>query len=323
MEKLVKQILENLFGSWQWPKNWVLKLVSFCLALFLWFFVAAESKVDMNVMIPVEIINLPSHLIISNEYKKELEVSVTGPRSLIRNLERSHTSRTVDMSQASSGPMVVTNEPQTIPLPWGVKLNRVNPAEFIIKLDELIDKKIPIQPVTSGKLDPGYKLISVMLEPATITVTAPKGTIGELESINTKPLEISKLTSSTMAHTSLDLGPKIAEIIGEPVVTASIIVEERQEHRSVSAVPLTLVEEEKRTDLHFSPARIKVMLTLPYSLAQQSKDLKGLLKATISSKGLTEGSHQVPIQVTGPAGIKVLQVEPDTAKITITATKKK
>ncbi|MEN8139722.1 MAG: CdaR family protein [Thermodesulfobacteriota bacterium] len=315
MEKLVKQILENLFGSWTWPRNWVLKLVSLFVATFLWYFVAGENKVDMNVKVPVEIINLPSSLVISNDYKTELEVTVTGPLSLIRNLERSHTSRTVDLSKAEPGPVVVTNSPDSIPLPWGVELNRVNPAEFIVQLDRLIEKNIPIQPITSGKISSGYKLISVMLEPSDIKVTAPKAVIDELQTINTKPLPIDDLTSSTMAHTSLDLTDKVAEIIGDPVVTASIIIEERQEHRSISNVPLSISDQ--RAGMAIAPETVRVMVNMPYSLIKKTEDFKTLVKAQVAGKDLKPGLHKVEVTVIPTAGVKVLEIAPATVEISV------
>lgn len=321
MEKLAKQILENLFGSWEWPKNWVIKLISLCFAIFLWYFVAGESNVDMNVNIPVEIINLPSNLIISNDYKKSLEVSVTGPRSLIRNLDSSHVSRTVDLAKATSGPVVIKNTPKSVHLPWGVKVNRVNPAEFIVQLDELIEKKIPIQAITSGKISPGYKLISVMLEPANITVTAPKAIIADLSTINTKPLPIDQLTSSTMAHTSLDLSPKIAEIIGDPVVTASIIIEERQEHLTISQVPIMLTEAQKHSGLHLAPSKVKILVTIPYSLAQKTKNSRKLIKSTLITTNLKPGINKVPVKVTPMDRVKILEIDPPQVTVNIPAPK--
>ena len=77
MEKLVRQIVESI-TSFPRPKNWVLKLLSLLFALFLWYFVVGEDKVDMTVTIPVEIVNLPRELIISNQFKKQLEVTVSG-----------------------------------------------------------------------------------------------------------------------------------------------------------------------------------------------------------------------------------------------------
>jgi hypothetical protein len=96
MEKLVRQITDSL-SSFPRPKNWMLKLLSLLFALFLWYFVVGEDKVDMNVTLPVEIVNLPRDLIISNQFKKQLEVTVSGQRSLIRSMTTQHISRTIDL----------------------------------------------------------------------------------------------------------------------------------------------------------------------------------------------------------------------------------
>ena len=121
MEKLVRQINEYL-TSIPRPKNWVLKLLSFFFALFLWYFVVGEDKVDMNVTLPVEIVNLPRDLVISNQFKKQLEVTVSGQRSLIQGMAAQHISRSIDLSKASPGTVVIQNQPDSIPLPRGINV---------------------------------------------------------------------------------------------------------------------------------------------------------------------------------------------------------
>src|SRR5210317_294252 len=110
MEKLVRQIIDNV-TSFRRPKNWVLKLLSLSFALFLWYFVVGEDKVDMNVTLPVEIVNLPRDLIISNQFKKQLEVTISGQRSLIRGMAEQHISRSIDLSKATPGTVVLQNDP--------------------------------------------------------------------------------------------------------------------------------------------------------------------------------------------------------------------
>jgi hypothetical protein len=94
MEKLVRQII-NKVSSYRRPKNWVLKLLSLFFALFLWYFVVGEDKVEMNVTLPVEIVNLPRDLVISNQFKRQIEVTISGQRSLIRGMAEQHISRSV------------------------------------------------------------------------------------------------------------------------------------------------------------------------------------------------------------------------------------
>ena len=64
-------------------KEWFPILISLALAIVVWFNVGGEQKVDTSVMIPVEVINLSRDLVISNQFKRQIEVAVNGPRSLI------------------------------------------------------------------------------------------------------------------------------------------------------------------------------------------------------------------------------------------------
>ena len=129
MEKLVKQILGRppQRVRWSWPQNWVLKLLSLLFAIFLWYFVVGEDKVDMTVYIPVEIVNLPRDLVISNQFKKQLEVTVSGPRGLIRGVTSQHISRAVDLSKATPGTELVRNDEDSIPFPRGIRVLRIQP----------------------------------------------------------------------------------------------------------------------------------------------------------------------------------------------------
>lgn len=321
MEKLVKQSLNRLFGSWKWPKNWVLKLLSLFFAIFLWYFVAGEDKVDMTVKIPVELINLPQDLIVANEYKRELEVTVSGPRGLIRNMAGEVT-RTIDLEKATQGPVVIKNDTKSIPMPWGVQVLRVKPSEMIVQLDKLIEKKLPIQPVTTGEVPEGYSLISVLLEPSEITITTSEAIIGKMSVINTLPLDISGLTEPTITHTSLDLVPQISELIGHPVVTATILIEEKQVHKSVRNIPIIVPDNNNVPTLKLSSSQVTVHASIPYSLAQTTSSYTSLFAATITAEGLQPGTHKIKVLVTPAEGVRILEVEPAEVTVTVPAAKK-
>ena len=214
--------------SWRnrpWPKNWVLKLISFFFALFLWYFVVGEDKVDTTFTIPVEIVNLPADLTISNQFKKEIEVTVNGPRGLVRKLAQQHISRPIDLAKATPGAKVYKNTPDSIILPRGVRLLRVKPSDIILKLERQIEKNIPIHSVTSGKLPAGYDLVSITLDPASIPITGPQAIIGHENSISTAVINLEHISASTTLTVPLELSPAISNLVGEPIVTAHIVVQ--------------------------------------------------------------------------------------------------
>lgn len=212
-------------------KNWVLKLISFCFALFLWYFVVGEDKVDLTVSIPVEIINLPADLTISNQYKKDLEVTVNGPRGLVRNLSQQHISRPVDLAKATPGAKVIKNTADSIRLPRGVRLIRVRPTDIILQLDKQIEKDITIQAVTTGKVPKGYELASIRIEPPALPVAGPQAVISPISSISTEPIDLADLTKSSVLPVALQLSSAIRDLVGEPIATAHIDIKEKKRKR--------------------------------------------------------------------------------------------
>ena len=111
-------------------KEWLSSLIALLLAVALWYNVGGEHTVDTSVMVPVEVINLPRELVISNQFKKEIEVSVNGPRALILELENKQITRQIDLSQATPGTHVVTNDVNSIAFPRGIDVLRIQPASI-------------------------------------------------------------------------------------------------------------------------------------------------------------------------------------------------
>jgi YbbR domain-containing protein len=324
MEKLVRQIIEYL-SSIPRPKNWVLKLLSFLFALFLWYFVVGEDKVDMNVTIPVEIVNLPRDLVISNQFKKQLEVTVSGQRSLIRSMAEQHVSRTIDLSKAAPGTVVIQNSPDLLPLPRGINILRIQPTSLTLLLDQLIQKKLTIKPILIGMLNKNYKLDSVSLEPADLEISGPNEIIGQEEFLNTKPIDIANLQQSTVKQVSLDLKPFIADLIGEPVVTVRLNIVEIMTKRQISGIPVEFKPSAgKKSEIIYQlkPSTVSISVELPVSLIQETKNLQSLFTAKVKAEPLKAGTLQMKISVEGPAEAKILSISPETLTLEIGETKK-
>ncbi len=205
-------------------KEWFLMVVSLILAGLLWNFVSGERTVDKNVMIPVEVINLPRDLVISNQFKKEIEVTVNGPRSLILELETKQITRQIDLSKAIPGTTVITNDVDSIPMRRGITVLRVQPSSIILSLDKLIQKKFAVNPVTTGQPSPGYILKRLQMDPDVITITGPETVLSRYEVLRTRVININGLRKSIQQQVPLDLEPAIVDLIGETTITAEITV---------------------------------------------------------------------------------------------------
>lgn len=222
-------------------KDWLQKIVSVLLAVVLWYFVGGEDKIDKIVMVPIEIINLPRDLVISNQFKKEIEVTVSGPRSIILEMANRAVTRQVDLSAATPGTMVIENDVDHIPVPRNIEVQRVQPASIILSLDKLIQKQFPVNAQTVGSVPDGYTLVDLIVDPDVITITGPQTILSQFDDLSTKPINLEGIKQSSQLQIPLELEQAIIELIGETSVTADVTVELDTETKTFEKVQVRAI----------------------------------------------------------------------------------
>ena len=319
MEKLavqgiIKQ-LRKLFSPqrWQrlWAKDWVLKGISLLLATLLWYYVGGEEKVDKIVMMPIEIINLPRDLVISNQFKKEIEVTVSGPRTRIEEMIERDITRQINLAEAMPGTNVIENDNGAINVPSGVTVLRIQPSSIILSLDKLIQKQFPVIPLTAGDAPSGYILKNLVMDPDTITITGPQTILGQVDELRTKVIDITGMTVTRQLQVPLDLAPSFVELIGQTSVTAEVIIQPQMQMKKLVDVPIDISAEEAAGKQLF-PKSVEVVANIPVLLIKEKKDIKSLFSVTALP---VEGSDQLRVEVIPDSNqeypIEILSVTPE------------
>jgi YbbR domain-containing protein len=324
MEKLVRPIINNI-SSFPRPTNWMLKVLSLFFALFLWYFVVGEDKVDMNVTIPVEIVNLPRDLVVSNQFKKQLEVTVSGQRSLIRGMADQHISRTIDLSKAAPGTVVIQNNLDSISLPRGLSILRVQPPTITLLLDRLIQKELPIKPILVGKVQNGFSLNSVTVDPPALEISGPQSILAQEENLTTSPVDITNLDQSAVKQTSLALKSELANIIGEPVVAVRLNIVELKKEVIISDIAIDLdIDAGKDSEVIYQlqPSTVKITAEIPQSILQASNNIRNLFHARVSPESLAPGSVELYVEVDSTSEANIIAIKPETVTLKIIDTRK-
>lgn len=296
------------------PKDWILRLVSLALAVILWYFVGGEDIVNKNVMVPVEVINMPRDLVISNQFKKVIEVSVSGPRSLVLDMGNLAISRQVDLSHATPGTMVIENSNDSIAVPRGVKVLRIQPESVILSLDKLIQKQFSVTPATSGVLAPDYILKDIRMEPDSISITGPQTVLSRFDVLRTKVIDIEGLRASTQIQVPLDLDPVIVGLIGETTVTADLDIAVETVQRKIPNFPVEVMK--NGVLQRVSPATITITVALPKTLIRSKVDLNSLFKVTATGE---QKDKQMQVKViparTFEDPVRILSIEPQSVTL--------
>jgi hypothetical protein len=282
MEKLVlkkvARFFRDLFSARKiqriWTKDWVLKFVSLLLATVLWYFVGGEDTVDKNVTVPIEIINLPRDLVISNQFKKDIEVTVSGPRSVITEMTNRAVTRQINLSNATPGTNVVENDNDSIPVPRGITVLRIQPSSIILSLDKLIQKQFQVMPVTTGDVAAGYELEQMNMSPDVITITGPQTILSHVDALLTDIIDINGMKDSRQLQVPLDLDSTIVDLIGETSVTADIVIQPKMVERKINSIPVEAYVGGAKREV--APKTVDVIARIPVLLIRQGKDINTL-----------------------------------------------
>jgi len=296
-----------------WSKEWLLKLISLCVAAMLWYYVGGEDIVEKNVMVPVEVINLPNNLIISNKHKRDIEVTVRGPRSLIMEMTKSQEARQIDLSKAAPGTRVEQIENDSVPVSRGLKVLRVQPSSIILSLDKLIQKKFPVNAVTTGEVLPGFVLKELALHPESITINGPQTILSQVDVLKTTPINISGLSEAVQLQIPLELNDALVDLIGETSVTADLIVGYDTVVKTVRNMPVNVVVDGYVQKLE--PAAVHITLKIPKILVEDNMDYTRLITVTAVNEDDNNTGGRLKVRVV-PAEdltvpLEIVAIEPE------------
>jgi YbbR domain-containing protein len=298
-------------------KHWLLKVLSLIIGISLWYFVVGEDQIDMIATIPLELQNLPADLIIANQYKKDIEVTIRGPRRMIQEMRQQNISRPVNLSGVEPGPMVIENDNKSIPLPRGITVQRVQPANITLLVDKLVKKEFAITPLTKGKPANGFSFESIELNPPHITVTGPQSVLGDENAIATDVIDLEGLDHSSTVQVHLDLDGTLLKLIGETVIEASIKLKESMVKKTVRNIPVNVKDSDQIVKT--VPSMVTVEAEIPEPIVRITPELSMLFRAAVNLAS-EENNRDVPVTVTGVtlpghAPIAILKTIPDKVRI--------
>lgn len=274
----------------------MLKLISLTLAIMLWYFVVGEDQLDITIRVPIEILNLPANLTISNQYKKDIEVAVRGPRSMIQELRNRIITRPVDLASAQPGTIVIKNDENSIPLPKGITVQRLQPTNITLLLDELLQKRFSISPTTEGELAPGYVLQQIYLDPDYLEISGPRSILEKATGLKTYVINLDNLDHSTSLQVHLNLDLDFFDLIGETVVTAKIEVREKMIKRTIENIPVNV--RDSNGPVTVEPNTVSVTVSIPENLIKDTPEPAMLFRASVSSIDVTI-PKKMPVSVNG------------------------
>src|ERR1043166_9123993 len=153
----IEKLLRRIF-----IEDWSLKLLSLAIAIALWLLVTGQNQpVTAHVNVQLNFIR-PQSLEISNDPPRTVDVMLTGSRNKRDDLTSLDLVATVDISDQRAGERILrlADKAQII-LPQGIKVDGFQPSAIPIRLEEIVDRQVNVEPKLEGKPADGYEVYSV------------------------------------------------------------------------------------------------------------------------------------------------------------------
>jgi YbbR domain-containing protein len=301
--------LTNWFGTLK--RNRLLKLLSLLLAVALWFAVSGEERTETSLNMTLEMVNLHKNLMVTSEVPPAIQVRVVGARSIVNSLSQSRLVQTLDLSGYKSGRHTFALGPNSLSLPRGVQVVRIQPNPITLTLASTLVRTLPIKPVLENSPAEGYELLSAKTRPTQVTVKGPFPELSELKFIPTLPIDLSFLKENTVIATDLDFKNLHLAMKDSIPILADLQIGPKTLTRTFSGIPVI-------TDsqiVKISPAQVTLAIKGPWPVVQRLKPED--LKARVDTRNLSPGRHRLNVSVDLPDGVSLVRARPATVTVTV------
>jgi YbbR domain-containing protein len=221
-------------------EDWSLKLLSLAIAIALWLLVTGQNQpVTAHVNVQLNFIR-PQALEISNDPPRTVDVTLTGSRNKLDDLTSLDLVATVDVSDQRAGERVLRlADKAKITLPQGIKVDGFQPSAIPIRLEEIVDRQVAVEPKLEGKPDDGFEVYSVSPNKGSVAVRGPASRVNALLKIPTESIWLAGHKENfTAKDVALDVPDPKVDLL-DPMVNVAIEIGERRIEKTFSGVAVT------------------------------------------------------------------------------------
>jgi len=192
-----------------------LKIISFFLAIILWYFVVLGKPIEKELEIPIIRKNFnPNYLVELNPSEVVLKVEAT--RRILRNFPSNNLRLEIDLSKYPPGVHQIRVPIEKLNLPSDLKIKELKPDSITLIIKRLDVKKVPVKPIyeTEENFPKRFKLI---IKPSYVVIKAPIEVLVNTYYITTQPLDILKLKIKKEVEAELTIPPGVISVYPEKV----------------------------------------------------------------------------------------------------------
>jgi YbbR domain-containing protein len=250
--------VKHAFGE-----NIGVKLFALFVALFIWFSASGQQSATRFYIVPLKLANMPDTLSVVGPYPTEAEVTVTGTKRELLYLSFRRIEVVVNLAAAAPGRFRQRLSSSNVVMPGGLDPRSVTitaPSSIDLTFERLLSKPVPVELTTVGSVPEGYVLLGApKIEPAEVLVRGPESSIGLLDNVPTRPVDLSRIRDSFEREVEVELDKTIFS--SDPDLVRITISVGQLGERVLPNIPPTVLSDAAGLTVEVRPKAVSLTLT--------------------------------------------------------------
>lgn len=277
-----------------------------------------DKLIEKQMPISVELIGEPIDGYAAGEIDvNPSEVLVKGPRSIVNNVDKVRANVNIDGIQND----IKTTVPMKLLNGDGEEISRLekDPNTVNVEVSILKLKEVNVEPVIKGNPLVNHEITNIEIEPKKVTIKGREDVLEGVETIKTKPIDISYESDDLDKQVELDL-PEGIYLVGDKELKINVKISKNEKNKlefEKSDIKAKNMDEGLKFKLAESEDDKGISISIT-ALEDIMKDLgKNDFELFIDLKDISEGEHTVDIEVKTPEGVILESIDPKSLKIVV------
>lgn len=259
--------------------------------------------------------NLPFGFVNTDPRPEPAQAVVSGPAPVVQQVERVVAMAKLDGARVTINRQVeelvpVNNE--GAPIRSDALTIEPKSVAITVPIDQQIAyRTVPVNAQITGTIPTGYWLAGINVSPPAVTITGLPSAIEPVNFLETEPIDVSGLVTSTVRQASL-VAPEGVGLVANQRVNVTVDVNQLQGSQSfpVAVQPTNL---EAGLTANTTPVRV----TLAGPVPRLRDLLSSQIRVTADLSGLGPGEHTRDVTVEAPPGFQLVNVTPEWTRVFI------
>jgi len=298
-------------------RNWHIKLFSLALAAILWIYVDNLKAKEMFLSIPLEVRNVPSRHIVSNELPMSVKVVLKGKEGRLALVNENSLRAHVDLEgrERERSRSIVRVDKES--LPSGVTVKEISPASIETEIEAVKRKRVKIVPVIYEEPPVGYQLEDVVVDPEAVEIEGPVSLVDRIDSVYTEDIDASELTETTVKSVEITLESDKISLVDDGPVSVKAVVKELYVVKRVEEIPIVPVNLQDGLRALLLGSSVSALIKIPKRLERSMTREK--VVAIVECEGIDgPGVYDLPVIVEAKLeDASFINFEPRLVEITV------